>query len=373
MLAGPEITQVGKYLFTLKEFKEQIQIIVVVFGSVLALTRSLIQYTHSRVNVIARRNKELHRAGELVGFLSQLSTAKLPEEQNLALHKEVQVSLEHALQDIDKLNLKLLALEKDPNSHLNPAQKIFLFFRPKGWRSVTFVLLTYACVIGAVAIAMVKHASVHLGYLLEVGTPFLLGFLFHHWALEERRRVLGAAHRRNTRFFFFHMPEQLRVFLAQIVFLLNCMLIVAMGSIQVFKHPFTNVLGFIIPFCFFSFSAFVFYSWGRAELQWQDSPAQLQPFHVALGKLRRSLVGTLSLLLAFPVSGLSFFLAFGSAMNVFLNPQSKTVFLSLLLIFITMTSLPAYGAIRIARIEGSRRYASEPAQETAAEALATSA
>ena len=372
MLAGPEITQVGKYFSNLKEFKEQIQIIVVVFGSGLAVTKSLIQYIHSRANLIARRNKELHRAGELVGFLSQLSTAKLPEEQNLALHKEVQVSLEQVLEDIEKLNHKLLVLEKDPNSHLNPARKIFLFFRPKGWRSITFVLLTYACVIGVVAVAMVKHASLHLGYLLEIGTPLLLAFLFHHWTLEERRRGLGAAPRANTRFFFFHMPEQFRVFLAQITFLLNCMLIVALGSIQVFKHTF-NVIWFMAPLCFFSFSAFIFYNWGRAELRWKNSPSQLRPFHVALGKLRRSLVGTLALLLAFPVSFPSFIFALGAAVNLGVDPKSKPLLIFLTFMFTTMAVLPVYGAIRIAKIEGSRRYALETEQETDAEALATSA
>ena len=373
MLAGPELTQVGKYLFRIKEFKEQIQIIVVVSGSVLAVTRSLIQYTHSRVNLVARRNKELQRAGELVTFLSQLSTAKLSEEQAVVLRQEIQTSLQGVLQDVEKVNGKLLVLERDPNSRLHLAQKLFLLFRPKGWRSIALMLLTYASVIGGTAVALVQHASLHVGYILEVSTPLLMAVLFHHWALAERRRVLGAGKPVSHRFFFIHLPEQLRVLVAQTGFLLHCMLILAMVSVQVLKHSFTSFIGFIIPLAFFGFSAFLFYSWGRSELRWQSSHAQLQPFHIALGKLRRSLTGILSLLFAFPVTVLSTFLAFGSAMNIVLNPSGKRVFLTLFLIFFTTALFPAYGAIRIAKIEGSRRYASESVQDSTAEALATSA
>src|SRR5947209_4714864 len=222
MLAGPEITQIGKHLPGVKELREQIEIIAVALGWLLAVTKSLIEYTHSRLSLISRRNKELHRAGELVAVLSQLATAKLPEEQSVALHKEVQSSLNGILQDIEKLNVKLLAFDKDPNSRLNMAQKLFLLFRPNGWRSITLLLLTYASVIGGVAVAMVKHASLHVGYVLEVSTPLLLAALFHHWALEERRRVLGAARPVSSRLFFIHLPDQLRVLLAQISFLMNC-------------------------------------------------------------------------------------------------------------------------------------------------------
>ena len=70
MWAGPELPQFAKHLPGTKELREQIEIIAVAFGWLLAVGKTCIEYTHSRLSIASRRTKELHRAGELVGRIS---------------------------------------------------------------------------------------------------------------------------------------------------------------------------------------------------------------------------------------------------------------------------------------------------------------
>ena len=370
MWAGPEL--IPRHLPGVKELREQIEIIAVALGWLLAVAKTCIEYTHSRLSIASRRNKELHRAGELVGFLAQLSTARLPEEQSHALHNEAQVSLQEILQDIEKLNTRLSTLDKDPNSRLNVAQKMFLLFRPRGLQSITLLVLTYAAFIGGITVVLIRHASWHLGYILEVSTAFLLAGLFHHWALEERRRILGAARRTNGRFFFIHAPQSIRVFLAQLAFLFNCLLLIGLISSQIFTHPFKSFTGFMVPLAYFAISAFIFYAWGRAELWFFNEKPELLPFHIALGSLRRSLLGTLTVLFAFPITASSMLLTLGVVVNLVTDHKRFFGFALILIITLSMTVLPLYGAIRTGKIEGFRKRAAM-AVDSAPEALATSA
>jgi len=373
MWAGPELPQFAKHLPGTKELREQIEIIAVAFGWLLAVGKTCIEYTHSRLSIASRRTKELHRAGELVGFLAQLSKANLTEEQSRALHSEAQVSLQEILHDIEKLNTKLSTLDKDPNSRLNAAQKMFLLFRPMGWRSITLLVLTYAAFISGITVVLVRHASWRLGYVFEVSVAFLLAGLFHQWALEERRRVRGASEPANGRFFFIHAPQNIRVFFAQLSFLFSCLLMIGLISSQMSSHIFNSFTGFMFPLAYFAISTFIFYSWGRAELCFSSEKPDLLPFHIALGSLRRSLIGTLTILFAFPITTCSIFLTLGVAINIITDHRHLGVFITILVILINMTVLPLYGAIRTGKIEASRKRAAVAPAESTSEVLATSA
>lgn len=370
MWAGPDLFQLAKHLPNMKEIREQGEIIAIVFGWLLAVVKGLSEYAHSRAGATSRRNKELQRAGELVAFLSQLPAANLPEQQSKSLHKEGEKSLQEILHEIEKLNARTALLDRDPNSRLHFAQKCFLLFRPKSRTGMALVGLTYAALLALLSVFVTRHASLSVGYI-EVSAALLAVVLFHRWTLEERRRALGAPVPSNSRLFFIHLPATIRVFLAQVTFLLTNLFLIVIIYGQIAKG-FKSLAVFFIVFAFFALPAFIYYHWGRSEIKFLHVKPELSPFHVAIGQLGRSLTGILSLLFAIVISALSLLITLVAVVDIAINPATKGAF-EVLIISVIMAVLPAYAALRTIKIESAFQQAKHPPEENAAEALATSA
>ena len=371
MWAGPDLFQLAKHLPNMKEIREQGEIIAIVFGWLLAVVKGLSEYAHSRAGATSRRNKELQRAGELVAFLSQLPAANLPEQQSKSLHKEGEKSLQEILHEIEKLNARTALLDRDPNSRLHFAQKCFLLFRPKSRTGMALVGLTYAALLALLSVLVTRHASLSKGYIFEVSAALLAVVLFHRWTLEERRRALGAPVPSNSRLFFIHLPATIRVFLAQVTFLLTNLFLIVIIYREIAKG-FKSLAGFFIFFPFFALSAFIYYHWGRSEIKFLHVKPELSPFHVAMGQLGRSLTGFLTLLFAIVISALSLLITLVAVVDIAINPATKGAF-EVLIISVIMAVLPAYAALRTIKIESAFQQAKHPPEENAAEALATSA
>jgi hypothetical protein len=133
------------------KFLDGIVAAIAILGSILSLTRSLSERSHSRSGLIARRNREIEEVGKLSGFCTHVAQVNLAPEHTQLLQQQIHSRLRESVAVIERVNLELAESAKDPNCQLSTWKRICLWFRPTGWREMALRLLTYLFFLAALS------------------------------------------------------------------------------------------------------------------------------------------------------------------------------------------------------------------------------
>lgn len=272
---------------------EHIEQVITVGGVIIAGGKILSEHSKSRSTLAAKRNDELQRAGELAGHYQHLMTAPLPQEDKELLQQQIQQRIQECLSAVRELDQRLREAEKDPNSKLSTWSKIFLWYKPLGWREFVPHVLTYICFVAAVWLSIrgfISWKDDGPSHLMFAFMLLAFAFVFHYWAFDGRRQELGYHKElgRLSRLLLIQAPENGRMLLGQICFFLCGTLSLALVVFLATDHDTFRSgsdVGYAAALVLVALMyTSIFHGWASAELQRPGDKRQLAPISRALFK-----------------------------------------------------------------------------------------
>lgn len=272
---------------------EHIEQVITVGGVIIAGGKILSEHSKSLSSLTSQRNDELQRAGELAGHYQHLMTAPLPQEHKDLLQRQIQQRIQECVSTIGQLEQRLQEGEKDPNWNLSTWKKLFLWYKPLGWREFVPRVLTYICFVAAVWLSIrgaISWRDDGLSHLMLAFMLLAFAFVFHYWAFDGRRQELGYRKElgRISRLLLIQAPENGRMLVAQICFFLCATLsisvIVALAADYRSFRGGGDVIGAVAMVLVACMYTSIFHGWASAELRRSTDKRRLAPFSRALFK-----------------------------------------------------------------------------------------
>lgn len=272
---------------------EHIEQVITVGGVVIAGGKILSEHSKSLSTLASKRNDELQRAGELAGHYQHLLTAPLPQEPKDLLQQQIQQRIQECVATIRQLDQRLQESEKDPNSKLSTWSKIFLWYKPLGWREFVPHALTYICFVAAVWLTIrgiISWKDDGPSHLMFSFMLLAFAFVFHYWSFDGRRQELGYHKElgRTSRLLLIQAPENGRMLVAQICFFLCATLSLAVvialaADYRSFRGgaDVAGAISIVLVACMYTS---IFHGWASAELCRPTDKCQIAPFSRALFK-----------------------------------------------------------------------------------------
>ena len=337
-------------------FWEHIEQVITVGGVVIGAGKFLSEHSKSLSSLTSKRDEELQRVGELAGHYQHLVAAPLAQEHKELLQKQIRERIQDCVSNISQFEQRLQEGEKDPNSKLSTWQKIFLWYKPLGWREFVPRVLTYICFAAAVWLGVGGTTHIMLAFMLVA-----FAFVFHYWAFDGRRQELGYRKElgRISCLLLIQAPENGRMLLAQMCFFLCATLSVSLvvflaADYKSFRSASDVGYAAILVLVALMYTS-IFHGWAWAESRRPRDKRQLAPFSRALFKhffrqMKHSGWARFKFIFAFcvgliPCLACLFFIAFTGV----LGGLFALFFLGLLLILL----VPIYAALRTVRINYS--------------------
>jgi hypothetical protein len=341
-----------------------IETVIAVGGTIIGAGKTLSEHSKGQSTLTSKRNEELQRAGELAGHYQHLIAAPLAQEYKELLQQQVQERIQECVSTIKDLDQQLREGEKDPNWKLSTWKKVFLWYKPLGWRESVPHVLTYICSAAAVwfctqiAINWENNGPSHpmLAFML-----LAFAFVFHYWSFDGRRRELGYRKELGqiSRLLLIQAPENGRMLLGQICFFLCGTLSLALVAFLATDHDSFRSgsdVGYAAALVLVALMyTSIFHGWAWAELKRPRDKRQLAPFSRALFKnffrqMKHSGWAKLKFIFAFCLGSIPCLACIFAAVMLGTDGLIFTFFfLGLFAIFL----VPIYGALRTVRINYS--------------------